>query len=220
MASFTEENYLKIIFHLQEEDKSTMVSTNALAAATQTKAASVSDMLKKLADKNYIDYIKYQGVLLTLSGKKLALQTIRKHRLWEVFLVEKLGFEWNEIHEIAEELEHIDSEKLTEKLDVFLGKPKFDPHGDPIPDAEGNMTIVKDELLSEAEIGKTYKVTSVKEDGAAFLKHLDKINIKLGTIITINEINEFDKSIHALIEHSKLLFLTKEVCAQLMVREV
>jgi DtxR family transcriptional regulator, Mn-dependent transcriptional regulator len=130
--TLSEENYLKAIYHLsKEEDES--VSTNALAERLETTAASVSDMLKKLAKKELIEYKKYQGVNISEKGKRVALQIIRKHRLWEVFLVEKLSFNWDEVHEIAEQLEHIDSPTLVKRLDEFLGYPKFDPHGDPIP---------------------------------------------------------------------------------------
>ena len=155
MISFTEENYLKIIYLLTEQNGGNEVSTNELAEHTQTKAASVSDMLRKLAEKNYINYRKYQGVTLTVEGQQIALAVIRKHRLWEVFLVEKLGFGWDEIHDIAEQLEHIDSKELTESLDKFLGSPKFDPHGDPIPDAKGKMPSVSYQKLSEIPLNQS-----------------------------------------------------------------
>src|SRR5690554_5916872 len=146
MFSDSEENYLKSIFHLQRLSEDG-VSTNAIADRMQTKASSVTDMLKKLADKDLVNYIKYQGVTLTNKGKKTAASIIRKHRLWEVFLVEKLDFNWDEVHEIAEQLEHIQSEKLIKKLDAFLGYPKKDPHGDPIPDADGEIISVKKKLF-------------------------------------------------------------------------
>ena len=132
MQSFTEENYLKIIYHLSNQ--SNPVETNAIAEKIQTKAASVTDMLKKLADKGLLNYVKYQGVTLTAIGNLTAINIVRKHRLWEVFLVNKLNFKWDEVHEVAEELEHIKSKLLVERLDKFLGHPKVDPHGDPIPD--------------------------------------------------------------------------------------
>src|SRR6478752_3743676 len=142
LLSLTEENYLKAIYHLSE-DGTIDVSTNAISDALNTKPASVSDMLKKLSQKEVINYIKYQGVSLTPSGRKIALQIIRKHRLWEVFLVEKLKFNWDEVHEIAEQLEHIQSNLLIERLDEFLGFPPFDPHGDPIPNERGEMKAKK-----------------------------------------------------------------------------
>jgi len=134
--SFTEENYLKVIHRLSEAT-SEDISTNAVAELMQTKAASVTDMLRKLADKGWVNYQKYQGVRLSPAGEKIALSIVRKHRLWEVFLVDKMGFNWDEVHEIAEQLEHIESDELVQKLDAYLGFPKTDPHGDPIPNKEG-----------------------------------------------------------------------------------
>lgn len=195
MTSFTEENYLKAIYHLSHSKGGGSVSTNELSESTQTRAASVSDMLRKLADKGFINYIKYQGVTLTASGKAIAIKVIRKHRLWEVFLVEKLGFGWGEIHEIAEQLEHIDSVELTARLDDFLGNPRFDPHGDPIPDGKGNLPKLESIKLSEAPIDKKLVVVGVLEDSSSFLQHLDKINFKLGLGLKVIEISTFDKSV-------------------------
>src|SRR5437868_332834 len=135
MNTFTEENYLKAIYHLSLQSES--VSTNQIAASLNTKAASVTDMLKKLADKKLINYARYQGVTLTVEGERVALSIIRRHRLWEYFLVEKLSFKWDEVHDVAEELEHISSKELIDRLDDFMGNPKYDPHGDPIPDCNG-----------------------------------------------------------------------------------
>src|ERR1700761_4827397 len=137
MNTLAEENYLKAIYHLSLNDVN--VSTNQIAAALNTKAASVTDMLKKLADKELINYEKYQGVTLTGAGEKIALHIIRKHRLWEYFLVEKLNFKWDQVHDMAEELEDIFSKELTDRLDEFMGYPKYDPHGDPIPDCNGHF---------------------------------------------------------------------------------
>ena len=136
--TFSEENYLKTIYHLTIISDSE-ISTNAIAEKMETKASSVTDMLKKLAEKDLVDYKKYQGVSLTEKGKLSAKMIVRKHRLWEVFLVEKLDFSWDEVHDIAEQLEHIKSEKLINKLDDFLGNPTEDPHGDPIPDKNGKL---------------------------------------------------------------------------------
>src|SRR5688572_3663166 len=154
MNSHTEENYLKAIFKLLEKEKGE-VSTNAIAEKVNTKAASVTDMLKKLADKKLINYKKYQGVTLTAKGEKIAINIIRKHRLWEVFLVEKLKYKWDEIHDIAEQLEHIQSDSLIDRIDSFLNYPKFDPHGDPIPDLNGNFQQQKSQLLSTITKGNT-----------------------------------------------------------------
>src|SRR6185312_6510017 len=137
MNTFTEENYLKAIYHLSTQEEN--VSTNQIAVSLNTKAASVTDMLKKLADKELINYAKYQGVTLTVQGEKVALNIVRKHRLWEYFLVEKLNFKWDEVHDVAEELEHISSRELVDRLDDFMGNPKYDPHGDPTPDRHGKF---------------------------------------------------------------------------------
>lgn len=153
MFSQSEENYLKAIFHLQLELKGG-VSTSNLAESLDTRAASVTEMIKRLASKDLVTYERYYGVQLTKLGKKQALVIVRKHRLWESFLVERLNFDWDEVHDIAEQLEHIKSEKLVEELDRFLERPKFDPHGDPIPDMEGNLPKVKRRKLSELKEGK------------------------------------------------------------------
>lgn len=192
-TSYTEENYLKAIFKLFERFEKP-VSTNSIATEMNTSAASVSDMLKKLNDKNLINYIKYKGVTLTESGNQIATTLIRRHRLWEVFLVEKLDFSWDEIHEIAEELEHINSPKLTNRLDAFLGFPKFDPHGDSIPDKDGNFTIRKQVLLSDA-VAKKGVIVGVNEHSTAFLQQLDRLKLVLGTSVEITEKFEYDGSI-------------------------
>lgn len=218
MTSFTEENYLKIIYLLTERNNGNEVSTNDLAEQTQTKAASVSDMLRKLAEKNLINYKKYQGVTLTQEGKWIALSVIRKHRLWEVFLVTKLGFGWDEIHEIAEQLEHIDSEDLTNRLDTFLGSPKFDPHGDPIPNSQGQMPSVAYHRLSEAPLNKEVAMTGVSVHSPAFLQHLDKLQIKLGCTLKVLEISEFDKSLNVILNNDSSLFVSYEVAKNLLVK--
>ncbi|SDS41774.1 metal-dependent transcriptional regulator [Gramella sp. MAR_2010_147] len=193
MFSLSEENYLKAIFHLETAYKSG-VSTNALAEEMQTKASSVTDMVKRLSDKDLVNYKKYQGVKLSEAGRNAAIEVIRKHRLWEVFLVEKLGFNWDEVHEIAEQLEHIKSEKLTNELDKFLEYPKRDPHGDPIPDAQGNFTVANRMLLSDLKKGEIGICVGVKDSSAEFLQYLDKNQISLGKEIRILEKEDFDKS--------------------------
>lgn len=193
MTSFSEENYLKAIFHLERTYKGG-VSTNALAGEMETKASSVSDMVKKLAEKELVDYRKYQGVRLSPKGRKTAMEVIRKHRLWEVFLVEKLNFSWDEVHEVAEQLEHIRSEKLIRELDRFLDFPKRDPHGDPIPDAEGNFSVSDTVLLSEIKAGEKCICLGVKDTTAEFLQYLDKNSIALGKEIEVVDKEPFDKS--------------------------
>ena len=193
MFSFSEENYLKAIFHLQQSFPSG-VSTNALAEEMESKASSVSDMVKKLSEKKLVNYKKYQGVRLSESGKKAAITVIRKHRLWEVFLVDKLNFSWDEVHEVAEQLEHIKSEKLTTELDRFLDFPKRDPHGDPIPDANGNFGVSNQRLLSGLAVGSSAICLGVKDSSPEFLRYLDKNNIALGKEIKVLEKEAFDQS--------------------------
>lgn len=194
MLSYAEENHLKAIYHLSVDDK-TGVNTNSIAQSLKTKAPSVTDMLKKLYDKELVTYKKYQGALLTEEGRKTALNIIRKHRLWEVFLVEKLNFNWSEVHEVAEQLEHIKSKKLTNELDKFLGYPKKDPHGDPIPNIAGFIKHTTKFLLSELKIGDKGTFVGVKDSSSAFLKFLDKRKIALGSNIKILHIEDFDDSL-------------------------
>jgi DtxR family Mn-dependent transcriptional regulator len=189
----SEENYLKTIYHLTTISN-TGISTNAIAEKIETKASSVTDMLKKLAEKDLVNYKKYQGVSLTEKGKFTAKMIVRKHRLWESFLVEKLNFSWDEVHDVAEQLEHIKSEKLINKLDEFLNFPTEDPHGDPIPNAEGQIVNVKKQLLSEFEKNKVGICVGVKDTSSDFLKYLDKQEIALGSAIEIIEKELFDSS--------------------------
>jgi DtxR family transcriptional regulator, Mn-dependent transcriptional regulator len=217
MTSFTEENYLKIIYGLSK-DTSSGVSTNALAEQTQTKAASVSDMLRKLAEKKWVHYQKYQGVRLTDEGQRLALRVIRKHRLWEVFLVEKLGFGWDEVHQIAEEMEHIESEELVERLDHFLGHPRFDPHGDPIPDPKGFMPTFAYQNLAEIPLQTPVKMMGVSEHSTAFLQYLAKVGLHLGVNMCILEVNDFDQSLQISIGQAPPQFVSHEVARHVLVK--
>lgn len=214
MQSYTEENYLKTIYHLSVV--SNPVQTNAIAEKMQTKAASVTDMLKKLAEKELVDYVKYQGVNLTENGKSTAINIIRKHRLWEVFLVDKLGFKWDEVHDVAEELEHIKSTLLTERLDEFLDFPKVDPHGDPIPDKYGNFADLSFVKLSKLLTGEKGTITGVSEHSSAFLKHLEKLGLTLGKKIEVIEIVDFDGSVEILCNGNKLN-LSREVAKHLLI---
>jgi DtxR family transcriptional regulator, Mn-dependent transcriptional regulator len=204
MFSDSEENYLKAIFHLERFSKEG-VSTNAIAEEMQTKASSVTDMLKKLADKKLVNYVKYQGVTLSKEGKKTAAKIIRKHRLWEVFLVEKLDFNWDEVHEIAEQLEHIDSDKLVDRLDKHLDFPKFDPHGDPIPSKDGTFPERDKVLLSTLKAGDTGVCVGVKDTSTSFLKFLDKNGIALGKKITVIEKEDFDDSFRIKVGNETLM---------------
>jgi DtxR family Mn-dependent transcriptional regulator len=216
--TFSEENYLKTIYHLTtiSEDE---VSTNAIAEKMETKASSVTDMLKKLAEKGLINYIKYQGVSLTEKGILSAKMIVRKHRLWEVFLVDKLDFSWNEVHDIAEQLEHIKSEQLINKLDDFLGNPTEDPHGDPIPNAKGQIIAVEKQLLSELSENQTGICLGVKDSSSEFLKYLDKQGIALGSRIEIIEKETFDFSLKIKLD-SKELTISNKIAGNLLVKQV
>ena len=197
--TFSEENYLKTIYHITASS-GVEVSTNSIAEKMETKASSVTDMLKKLAEKELIVYKKYQGVLLTEKGNHLAKMIVRKHRLWEVFLVDKLQFSWDEVHDIAEQLEHIKSEKLINKLDDFLGNPTEDPHGDPIPDANGKINKVEKLVLAELNENQTGICIGVKDSSSQFLKYLDKNQITLGSKIQVMVKEEFDLSLKIKVE--------------------
>jgi DtxR family transcriptional regulator, Mn-dependent transcriptional regulator len=216
MASFTVENYLKTIFQLSLKAENG-ASTNAISEALGTKAATVSDMLKKLDAQELITYKKYQAVKLTNAGRDIAVNIIRKHRLWEVFLVEKLDFKWDEVHDLAEELEHIDSAELVNRLEGFLNNPKFDPHGDPIPDRDGNIHRLNQSPLTELKSGESGYVTGVKDSSREFLQFLDAQNIHLGNKIEIVEIFEYDKS-RTVITGGKTLSLSNQVCKNLYVK--
>lgn len=213
-----EENYLKAIYHLSEGGKKG-VSTNDVAGAMKTKPASVSDMLRKLGEKEVIEYRKYYGVHITDEGKKQALQTIRKHRLWEVFLVDKLNFAWDEVHEVAEELEHIQSPLLIQRLDAFLNYPKFDPHGDPIPDEFGDVKAKPRLILNEMEVDQMGQIVAVKDSSAAFLKYLDKVGAYIGARIKILDKTDFDGSMEILVDQKKNLFISKDVAANILVQQ-
>jgi DtxR family Mn-dependent transcriptional regulator len=191
--SQTEENYIKSIHTLtQEEPDGT--STNAVAEKLIIKPATVSAMLIKLKEKKLIHYEKYGKIRLTSAGLKTAMQVIRKHRIWESFLVDKLGFAWDEVHEVAEQLEHIQSEKLVDKLDALLGYPKADPHGDPIPDKDGKMPVINKKQLSEIPVGRQCSVVGTKDSSPAFLKYLTQMQIEISTIIKVIDLVEFDNS--------------------------
>lgn len=218
MLTKTEENYLKAIFKISERSQKP-ASTNAVAAHLGTSAASVTDMLKKLSDKEYINYTPYKGVTLRPSGSKVATTLIRKHRLWEVFLVKKLRFSWDQVHEIAEELEHIPSEELIMRLDAYLDYPKFDPHGDPIPNAEGKFTIRSQTALSDLHKGQQGVLVGVRDHSTAFLQYLGKYNIKLGTHIAVIGQEIFDKSIQIIINKKDTATLSDKVAQNLLMKK-
>lgn len=214
--SSTEENYIKAIFHLQQGEGN--VSTNELAAELHTKAASVTDMLKKLKTKKLLSYEKYKGVRLSNEGKKLALAVVRKHRLWEFFLVEKLQFGWDEVHEVAEELEHITSRKLVEKLDTFLGHPKFDPHGDPIPDSHGKMAVQQQVNLIDLPVNKMADVTAVGSQSTELLELLRHRNIGIGTRLEVKKRFSFDHSVEIKIKNQPAFAISQQLAQALFVK--
>ncbi|WP_200978858.1 metal-dependent transcriptional regulator [Echinicola sp. 20G] len=214
--TYAEENYLKAIYHLSDGGKHN-VSTNDLSKEMKTKPASVSDMLRKLSDKEVINYRKYYGVTITEEGKKSALQIIRKHRLWEVFLVEKLMFSWDEVHDVAEELEHIKSTILIQRLDDFLGNPKYDPHGDPIPDEFGDVKARPRVPLNDLGLNDSGQIVAVKDSSAAFLRYLDKVGAYIGARIKILDKVEFDGSLEILVDNKKTLFMSKDVAGNILI---
>lgn len=218
MISQAEENYLKAIFKVCEKDGRS-AATNAIAQQMQTSAASVTDMLKRLAEKELIHYERYKGVTLTEAGDKLARNLVRKHRLWEVFLVDKLNFAWDEVHEIAEQLEHIRSAELIGRLDKFLGFPRFDPHGDPIPDASGNFTYRKQVIMAEVPVGTTGVVVGVQEHAPNFLQHLDRMGLTLGASVKICERFEFDGSIRLQLDDKRDLVVSQKVSQNIFIQK-
>jgi DtxR family Mn-dependent transcriptional regulator len=219
MYSQTEENYIKAIYKLSHQLQGN-ITTNAIAEVMETKAASVTDMIRKLSDKKVLNYEKYRGVELTDTGKKIAVTIVRKHRLWEVFLHEKLKFGWDEVHEIAEQLEHIHSELLIDKLDEFLGFPKVDPHGDVIPGKNGEIKQLPLHLLAECIVKDKVVLSGVVDHSPVFLQYLDKLGMRLGAAIEVKEIVEYDQSMIALVADNKTpVSLSKEVTRNILVKE-
>jgi DtxR family Mn-dependent transcriptional regulator len=218
-VSNTEENYLKAIFKLSENAHH-KVLTNAIAVKLNTTAASVSDMLKKLAQKKLIDYQKYYGVTLTEKGKKVAKNLIRKHRLWETFLVEKLKFTWAEVDVLAEELEHIYSDELTDRLEEFLGYPKFDPHGDPIPDKHGNIAYHEDVTLDQMKKNESGVIGGVIDHAPQFLQYLDKIELRINSKIRVKDEEEYDNSKIIIVNNKQEITVSQKVAKSLLVRKV
>jgi len=216
--SQTEENYLKAIFKICEQEEKA-ASTNAIAGEMNTAAASVSDMLKRLSAKALIHYEKHRGVTLSETGGKIATMLVRKHRLWEVFLVKTLNFSWDEVHEIAEQLEHVQSTELVNRLDKFLGYPRFDPHGDPIPDAQGKFTSRKQVPLSDLATGESGIVVGVLEHSPVFLQYLDKTGLGLGTSVTVQEIFEFDGSLRIVNGPQREIIISSKVSENLLVQK-
>lgn len=215
--SFTEENYVKAIYSLTEKNPTAETSTSLIAEKLHTKPPTVSDMLRKLAEKKLISYEKYKKVALTKAGKQVAVLIVRKHRLWEVFLHDKLQFAWDEIHEIAEQLEHIHSEELISRLEKFLDYPQFDPHGDPIPSANGELRTLKRIPLSEAEINKIHLVVGVNDSSPAFLQYLQQVNVGIGSKVKVLEKITFDGSLVLSLPKQVTISVSKKFGDSLMV---
>jgi DtxR family Mn-dependent transcriptional regulator len=216
MYTVAEENYIKSIFHLQQHAKN--VTTNQLADRLQTKPASVTDMLKKLQAKKLLQYEKYYGVRLTTDGRKLALDVIRRHRLWENFLVHHLHFGWDEVHEIAEQLEHVQSPLLTDKLDAFMDFPRFDPHGDPIPDNKGKMETIKQVSLLQLPVGEQAEICAVGSQQSSLLEMLKNKDLQMGSKVKVTQRYAFDRSVELIINGRKPQSISEQLARQLFVK--
>ncbi|MCC5918976.1 MAG: metal-dependent transcriptional regulator [Cryomorphaceae bacterium] len=211
--SYTEENYLKTIFSLSE-GKNDSVNTSELARQINIASSSVTDMIKKLGEKGLIKYEKYQGVTLSSKGREIAVNIVRKHRLWEVFLVDKLQFRWDEVHEVAEQLEHIQSAKLTTRLYEYLGRPKFDPHGDPIPDENGNFPDQNRQMLADFQEGESVSILGVNDDSPDFLQYLQQQKIQLGTVLRIEKILRHDLSMKVMVIPNNVSLMLSQISCQ------
>lgn len=214
--STSEENYIKAIYRLQRSDST--VTTNELAQELKTKPASVTDMMKKLKVKKLLHYQPYQGFRLTQEGGKVALGIIRRHRLWEFFLAEKLKFSWDEVHEVAEDLEHVSNKKLIDKLDEYLGFPRVDPHGDPIPDAQGRIEVHRKICLTDLPVQVTATVSNVKDQSSAILELLEHKKIQIGTKLEVKRKFDFDGSLEIRIGRLPALTISKQLAENIFVK--
>lgn len=217
VLTYTEENYLKAIYSIQANSKQKGVSVNEIAERMTTKPGTVTDMLRKLSEKELIHYEKYKKVELSKTGQSAALLVLRKHRLWETFLHHKLNFQWDEVHEVAEQLEHIQSTKLIERLDDFLGFPEFDPHGDPIPNSEGELPHTSTLALIDAEPGKACKVVAVRDTSSAFLQQLEKLQLQIGTMLKVTEVMPYDNSVMVSREKGDAFLLSEKIARNILV---
>ncbi|MBL4676178.1 MAG: metal-dependent transcriptional regulator [Mucilaginibacter sp.] len=214
MNTLAEENYLKAIYKLSLTAGN--VSTNQIAAELATKASSVTDMVRKLAEKALVNYTRYQGVSLTKAGEKVALNIIRRHRLWEYFLVEKLHFKWDEVHDMAEEMEHISSTELIDRLDAFMGHPTRDPHGDPIPDCDGNFKVTELKPVSTVEINTAGVISGVRDHSASFLQYLERQQLTIGKHIIIKEVISYDNAVILEMENTQIQ-ISRDVANNLLI---
>jgi len=217
--SHTVENYLKCIFSLGQ-GKDERIPTNAIAEKLGTTAASVTDMIKKLSANGYVHYERYHGVTLTRTGRQIAVALIRRHRLWETFLVDKLGFQWDEVHDLAEELEHINNDLLSERLDAFLGNPTVDPHGDPIPDKDGNIQYHEDVSLDQLEAGQQGIIVGVTDHSTDFLQYLEKNGLVIRAVVKVMQVEAYDQSKRLELDKGKQLNVSHKVAANLLVRKM
>lgn len=216
MLSHTEENHIKAVYHLSTEGRAS-VSTTELAARMNTTPASITDMIKRLSTKKLLTYERYHGVRITMEGQRTALRIIRRHRLWETFLVNKLGFTWDQVHDVAEQLEHVQSSQLVDKLDDFLGNPVTDPHGHWIPDRDGNITAPERLPLSTAPLNQHLQLQSIGDQNPAVLQYLSRIGVYIGAEVMITERRSFDGSMEVLIDNKENVTLSREVGQQLFV---
>jgi DtxR family Mn-dependent transcriptional regulator len=217
VLTYTEENYLKAIYTIQHANVSGEVSVNEIAEKMHTRPATVTDMLRKLSEKSLIHYEKYKKIHLSAAGKKVALSILRKHRLWETFLHKKLNFSWDEVHEVAEELEHIHSQKLVDKLDEFLGFPEFDPHGDPIPKHNGDIPASTAQALALVKEGTPCKVVAVKDTSTSFLQQLERYEMQIGSQLTITERMPYDNSITVKMKKGNSFQLSEKIALNILV---
>lgn len=217
MLTLTEENYIKAVYVIQDKNDSGEVSVNEIAERMQTRPATVTDMLKKLSEKELVHYEKYKKVRLTKNGAKEALHILRKHRLWETFLYEKLNFSWDEVHEVAEQLEHIRSQKLIERMDEFLGFPEYDPHGDPIPKKNGELPITKAIPLSDMKLDITCKFVAVNDTSSAFLQQLKRFGMEIGIELTVTERMPYDNSVWVKNKAGESLQLSEKIANNILV---
>jgi len=214
--SASEENYLKTIYHLQTKDDN--VTTNELAEKLQARPASITDMMKKLKTRKLVNYQPYQGFRLTPEGKRVALGIIRRHRLWEYFLAEKLNFNWDEVHEVAEQLEHVSSKKLIDKLDEFLEFPRFDPHGDPIPDTYGRIEPGKQVCLTELPLNKPAKISHITDQSALLLEHLHEKKINIGTLVVVKRKFSYDDSLEIKLDNKHVITISDQLAKNIFVK--
>lgn len=214
-TNHSEENYLKTLYKL-ENKQIKKVNNIALSKALELNPATVLEMVRKLSEKNLVEVLTDKTIQLTEKGRKKALLIVRRHRIWEVFLVEKLNYKWNEVHDLAEQLEHIESDDLVKKLEAFLRFPSVDPHGDPIPDENGKMKKIKTQPLTEAPLKKKLTIIALGNSSDEFLKYLDKMGLTIGDKIEITEVEDFDNSVTII--HKKVsIILSKEASSNLLV---